>query len=651
MSYKALYRTYRPVDFTEVAGQKHITTTLKNALKNGKVAHAYLFSGPRGTGKTTIAKILAKAVNCINAPVDNPCNKCANCLGIQDGSINDVIEIDAASNNGVDEIREIRDKVRYLPGYVKYKVYIIDEVHMLSTGAFNALLKTLEEPPAHVIFILCTTEPQKIPLTIHSRCQRFEFKAITPAEITAKLHEIIEIEHIQIEDEAVDQIAIYAEGGLRDALGLLDQAYSYSPNFIKIDDVNQICGALSLKSQMDIIEAILKMNASEAISLMDELMVAGKEAQKICQNMIQFLRDVLVFKNIGFNDSTPKLYQNENFSTLSKSISNRRIFFYLDILNKAANDIKWSNNPRLYLELAFIKMTDEEPESDAKIWKSFSDLETRILKMEQNPVVERVVEKTVEVKIPIIKTIVPELKKEAKIEPNILDVTEDDSKIELAVEPTPSLFEQVEEIASNKTIENSEKSFNLDISNEQEPSISKKSVPTVKSFSLSNTYKIEFVEEVLNNGNRDDKNYLINHWYQLIRSNPTGANEQYASLFQSGELKASSFDKIIVVFDSPATCNRLMKPSVKTIMKSVIKNAFEREIDYMALPTDVFQSISDEFAYLWRQGKREIKLSPIMSSELRDVSQETEETMTKTEGKIVTDAVSLFGDLVRVKKQ
>jgi len=651
MSYKALYRTYRPVDFTEVAGQKHITTTLKNALKNGKVAHAYLFSGPRGTGKTTIAKILAKAVNCINAPTDNPCNKCANCLGIQDGSISDVIEIDAASNNGVDEIREIRDKVRYLPGYVKYKVYIIDEVHMLSTGAFNALLKTLEEPPAHVIFILCTTEPQKIPLTIHSRCQRFDFKAITPAEITTKLHEIIEIEHIQIEDEAVDQIAIYAEGGLRDALGLLDQAYSYSPNFIRIDDVNQICGALSLKSQTDIVEAILKMNASEAISLMDELMIAGKEAQKICLNMIQFLRDILVYKNVGFNDSTPKLYQNENFSTLAKSISNRRIFFYLDILNKAANDIKWSNNPRLYLELAFIKMTDEEPESDAKIWKSFSDLETRILKMEQNPVVERVVEKTVEVKVPIEKPIVIEPKKAQMKEPNILDTDEEEPAKEFPVETTPSLFEQVEEIAFEEVVENGEKSLNLDVSNDQKATISNKPIQAVKSLSLSNTYKIEFVEDVLNNGNRDDKNYLINHWYQLIRSNPTGSNEQYASLFQSGELKASSFDKIIVVFDSPAACNRLMKPSVKAIMKSVIKNAFEREIDYMALPTDVFQSISDEFAYLWRQGKREIKLSPITSSELRDVSQETEETMTKTEGKIVTDAVSLFGDLVRVKKQ
>jgi len=655
MSYKALYRTYRPVDFTEVAGQKHITTTLKNALKNNKVAHAYLFSGPRGTGKTTIAKILAKAVNCVNSPVDNPCNKCVNCLGIQDGSINDVIEIDAASNNGVDEIREIRDKVRYLPGYVKYKVYIIDEVHMLSTGAFNALLKTLEEPPAHVIFILCTTEPQKIPLTIHSRCQRFDFKAITPAEITAKLHEIIETEHIQIEDEAVDQIALYAEGGLRDALGLLDQAYSYSPNFIKVDDVNQICGALSLKSQMDIVGAILKMNASEAISLMDELMVAGKEAQKICQNLIQFFRDILVYKNVGFNDSTPKLYQNENFSTLAKTISNRRIFFYLDILNKAANDIKWSNNPRLYLELALIKMTDEEPESDAKIWKNFSDLESRIQKMEQAPVVEKIVEKVVEkpkeVKAQVEKPVFVEPKKSVQEEPNILDNIEDETKPDVSFEPEPTLFEEVNEPAIIQTPIKGQKSPNLDVSFDSVSAKISKTITPIKTTSLTNTYNIEFVEEVLNNGNRDDKNYLINHWYQLVRSNPTGVNEQYASLFQSGELKASSFDKVIVVFDNPATCNRLMKPSVKLIMKSVIKNAFDREIEYMALPTDVFQTISDEFAYLWRQGKRDIKLSPIVSTDLRDVSQESEDSTAKTESKIVTDALNIFGDLVRVKKQ
>lgn len=652
MSYKALYRTYRPVDFTEVAGQKHITTTLKNALKNGKVAHAYLFSGPRGTGKTTIAKILAKAVNCEKSPIDNPCNQCPNCLGIQDGTISDVIEIDAASNNGVDEIREIRDKVRYLPGYVKYKVYIIDEVHMLSTGAFNALLKTLEEPPAHVIFILCTTEPQKIPLTIHSRCQRFDFKAITPQEITDKLHEIINIEHIQIEDEAVDQIAVYAEGGLRDALGLLDQAYSYSPNFIRIDDVNQICGALSLKSQMDIVDAVLKMNASEAIKLMDELMVAGKEPQKINQNLIQFFRDILVYKNVGFNESTPKLYQNDGFVALAKTINNRRIFFYLDILNKAANDIKWSNNPRLYLELALIKMTDAELESDAKIWKTFNDLESRLHKIESLPPVERVIEKKVEVQKNIEKPSIDDKKEIQDLSEQILLDTDNLTPEEPRLDDVLTLFEQEDNTPKKTEKKTIEKPLNQEVSeeNKTEENLLQKT-ETLRVNDLSKTYSIEFVEYVLNNGNRDDKNYLIEHWHQLKRSNPSGVNEQYASLFQLGELKASSFDKIIVVFDSPAICNRLMKSSVKAIMTTVIKNAFDREIEYMALPKTVFQSLSDEFAYLWRQGKKDkIRLSPIAHPELRDVSVEVEDSAYKSEGKIVSDAINVFGDLVRVKK-
>jgi len=207
MAYKALYRTYRPKDFDEIAGQEHITRTFKNALKNNKMAHAYLFSGPRGTGKTSIAKIIAKAVNCEHAPVSNPCNDCEICKGIDNNTISDVIEIDAASNNGVDEIREIRDKVKYLPGVTNYKVYIIDEVHMLSTGAFNALLKTLEEPPKHVIFILATTEPHKIPATIHSRCQRFDFRGVSVPEMINRMNTIITEEHINIDSEAVKVIA------------------------------------------------------------------------------------------------------------------------------------------------------------------------------------------------------------------------------------------------------------------------------------------------------------------------------------------------------------------------------------------------------------------------------------------------------------
>ncbi|MFA5697556.1 MAG: DNA polymerase III subunit gamma/tau [Candidatus Izemoplasmatales bacterium] len=614
MSYTALYRTYRPTDFNEVAGQEHITTTLKNALKNNKVAHAYLFTGPRGTGKTSIARIFAKTVNCEHAPVENPCNTCPNCLGIQDGSITDIIEIDAASNTGVDEIRELRDKVKYLPGYVKYKVYIIDEVHMLSTNAFNALLKTLEEPPAHVIFILCTTEPQKVPLTIISRCQRFDFKAITVKEIISKLDEIIAKEKIDIDKDAVEQIAVYAEGGLRDAIGLLDQAYAYDPDVITVEDINQICGAVSFKNQMEIVSSIRRADASAAIKAMDELIVSGKEVPKICQNLIQFFRDVLVYKNVGATEGTSSLYQNEDFINLANTMNNQRLFFYLDILNKAQNDLKWSNSPRLYLELAFIKMTDKEPESESQMLTAIDQLQGRIAELEKRPL-------TVDVPSITLTEEQPETPKNKENPKDVLTKTKLDNII-----ISDNVMPETDDLVPAEIDE------------------TKPCVDITKSF------PIEFIEEVLNRGNREDKNDLIERWNLIRKNNASGNLAQYAGLLESGTLVASSKDKIIITFETAGVCNRLMKPTIKTLGKEILANAFKREIDYIALPAEIFQMISDEFISAWKLGKRQIKLSPIVCPDLRDVSIEDEEKISQTEQKIITDAYSLFGDRVKVKK-
>ena len=358
MAYKALYRTYRPASFDEIAGQEHITKTFKNALKNNKIAHAYLFSGPRGTGKTSIAKIIAKAVNCEHAPVENPCNECDICLGIDNNTISDVIEIDAASNNGVDEIREIRDKVKYLPGICKYKVYIIDEVHMLSTGAFNALLKTLEEPPKHVIFILATTEPHKIPATIHSRCQRFDFRGVSVPDMIKRLHTIIDEETIDISKEAIKVIAESAEGGMRDAISLLDQVVSYTDKKVSVEDVHDIKGTVSNEKLLVIADAIYKNDSVEAINQLDELISFGKESPRLVENLIQFYRDILIYKNIENYEVEQMIYSNKNFVELSNNLSNNMIFYYIDILNKAQQDMKWSNNSKLFMELALIKMVD-----------------------------------------------------------------------------------------------------------------------------------------------------------------------------------------------------------------------------------------------------------------------------------------------------
>lgn len=381
MAYVALYRAYRPQTFNEVCGQEHIVHTLKNAIINNKVAHAYLFCGPRGTGKTTIAKIMAKAMNCPNQKDGEPCNECEICKGINKGMITDIVEIDAASNNGVDEIREIRDKVKYLPSEGKYKVYIIDEVHMLSTGAFNALLKTLEEPPMHVIFILATTEPQKIPATILSRCQRFDFRGVSNKEIIDRINFIAKEEKISIEPEAVRLIAECAEGGMRDALSLLDEAISYSFEKVSAKDVYLVSGAVDLDNILKLAECVLSKNAANTLSALESIIDLGKEIPKICNDLIAFYRDMLLYKS---NHKADKgIYENATFINLSRRISNQKLYFYLNVLNEAQNNMKFTNQKRTYLELALVKMSDYIEQVSVDNAEQINKLEQKIKELEQ----------------------------------------------------------------------------------------------------------------------------------------------------------------------------------------------------------------------------------------------------------------------------
>jgi DNA polymerase-3 subunit gamma/tau len=357
--YQALYRKYRPIDFSDVVGQDIIVKTLLNSLKLGNINHAYLFTGPRGTGKTSIAKILAKSVNCENLVDGVACNKCVNCTQNINKNHVDVIEIDAASNNGVDEIRELRNKVNLVPSLGKYKIYIIDEVHMLTTGAFNALLKTLEEPPKHAIFILATTEPQKIPLTILSRCQRFDFKKISNNYIFKRLKDICNKESIKITDDSIREIARLADGGMRDSLSILDQVSSFTQNEITVEDVHLINGTLTQEELSKFAIEILNKNVYEVLTKIDNFDETGKNFTKILEELILFFKNVLIVEEAPqyLIDSN---YDTEVYKNMSGILSKLELIDLIDTMNQNLSVIKKGTVQRLQFELLILKLLNYE---------------------------------------------------------------------------------------------------------------------------------------------------------------------------------------------------------------------------------------------------------------------------------------------------
>ncbi len=375
MTYTALYRKFRPLTFEEMVGQEVITKTLKNQIMAGRVGHAYLFSGGRGTGKTSSAKILARAVNCLNPREGEPCNECEICRGILDGSLTDVVEMDAASNNSVEDIRSIREEVNFLPTLAKYRVYIIDEVHMLSTGAFNALLKTLEEPPSHVKFILATTEPQKLPATILSRCQRFDFKRIPNNDIIKRLAIICEQSKIEITNEAMKLIAVLSEGAMRDAISILERCIQDGENQITEEKIRELVGIPKLTYIHSLTKAILGYQIEEAIQVVNQVIDEGKEINHFLWETIKYIKDLLLLKTgvdaVLYNEEEKKQMQ-----SIITEVSKERLLKLIYALSELENDMKWSSQKNILFQVGIIKVCKQEKN------EGLEEIEKRINKIE-----------------------------------------------------------------------------------------------------------------------------------------------------------------------------------------------------------------------------------------------------------------------------
>lgn len=357
MSYQALYRVWRPQTFEDLVGQDMITKTLKNALATKQTTHAYLFAGPRGTGKTSCAKLFAKALNCPNQVNGDPCNECETCKAITAGRLNDVIEIDAASNNGVEEIRDIRDKVKYAPTQADYKVYIIDEVHMLSTSAFNALLKTLEEPPANVVFILATTDPHKIPATIISRTQRFDFKRITSGAILERMEYILKQKEFEYDEKALNVIARAAEGGMRDALSILDQVLSFGDNKVTLDNALLVTGSVTRENLIKYLSQVQNHETVAGLQTIHEILDEGKDTKRLLEDLINCCRDLLLYKQAPeMLEQTGSVMIDDEFKDMAEKSNPETLYRYIDTLNEQQENMRYSMHQSVYLEVLTVKL-------------------------------------------------------------------------------------------------------------------------------------------------------------------------------------------------------------------------------------------------------------------------------------------------------